>query len=54
MFMIPLHQENVDIVGVANEPLPHLVQMAIKEKIRKEFDAEKSPLKEVLCELFYG
>lgn len=28
--LIPLTQESVDIVGVRNEPLPHLVDQAIK------------------------
>ena len=33
--LLPLTQENVEIVGVANEPLPHLVQMAVAGKIRE-------------------
>ena len=28
--LIPLNQENVSIMGVSNEPLPHLVDNAIK------------------------
>ncbi len=32
--LLPITQENVDIVGVAREPLPHLVQMAVEEKIK--------------------
>jgi NAD(P)-dependent dehydrogenase (short-subunit alcohol dehydrogenase family) len=33
--LLPLSQEQIEIVGVAKEPLPHLVQMAIGEKIRE-------------------
>jgi hypothetical protein len=32
--LIPLAQENVDVVGVVKEPMPHLVQMAT-EKIQE-------------------
>ena len=28
--LIPLTQENVDIVGISGEPLPHMVQKAVK------------------------
>ena len=28
--LIPLTQENVDIVGISDEPLPHMVQKAVK------------------------
>ncbi len=28
--LIPLTQENVDIVGISREPLPHMVQKAVK------------------------
>ena len=28
--LIPLTQENVDIVGITGEPLPHMVQKAVK------------------------
>jgi hypothetical protein len=28
--LIPLTQENVEIVGVTGEPLPHLVEKAVK------------------------
>lgn len=31
--LIPLSQENVEIVGVVKEPLPHLVQAAVSEKL---------------------
>jgi hypothetical protein len=33
--LLPLSQEPVVLVGLANEPLPHLVQRAIKEKIQE-------------------
>ena len=29
--LIPLSQENIEIVGVVKEPLPHLVQEAVKK-----------------------
>jgi len=33
--LIPLTQENIEIVGVVKEPLPHLVQQAVEEKIKE-------------------
>jgi hypothetical protein len=33
--LLPLSQERVQIVGVVKEPLPHLVQAAVKEQIRE-------------------
>lgn len=33
-FLLPLSQEDVKIVGVSKEPLPHLVQEAV-EKIKE-------------------
>jgi hypothetical protein len=30
-FLLPLNQENVQIVGLAPEPLPHLVERIVKE-----------------------
>lgn len=32
--LLPITQENIDIIGVVHEPLPHLVQIAVGEKIR--------------------
>ena len=32
--LLPISQEPVDIVGVADEPLPHLAQIAVFEKIK--------------------
>ncbi len=34
--LLPLSQENIDLVGLTDDPLPHLVDVIIKEKI-KEF-----------------
>ena len=34
--LLPLSQENIDVVGMTGDPLPHLVDIIIKEKI-KEF-----------------
>jgi hypothetical protein len=33
--LIPLSQEQIEIVGVPKEPLPHLVQMVVDEKIKE-------------------
>ncbi len=33
--LLPLHQENIEIVGLSAEPLPHLVQDAVETKIRE-------------------
>jgi NAD(P)-dependent dehydrogenase (short-subunit alcohol dehydrogenase family) len=33
--LLPLHQERVEIVGIVKEPLPHLVEKAVEEKIRE-------------------
>lgn len=33
-FLIPLSQENIEVVGVVQEPLPHLVQKAV-EKLKE-------------------
>ncbi len=36
--LLPIFQELVDIVGVADEPLPHLAQTAVYEKIKAVLD----------------
>lgn len=33
--LLPLFQENVTLVGVAPEPLPHMVKLIVEEKIRE-------------------
>jgi hypothetical protein len=33
--LLPLSQEQVEIVGILNEPLPHLVKNAVEEKIKE-------------------
>lgn len=33
--LLPLSQEKIEVVGVAKEPLPHLVQAAVAEKIKE-------------------
>ncbi len=33
--LLPLSQEPVMLVGIVNEPLPHLVQMIVNEKIKE-------------------
>ena len=36
--LLPLSQENITIVGVADEPLPHLVQSLVGDKIKEVID----------------
>ena len=33
--VLPISQEPVEIVGVSKEPLPHLVQLLVEEKIKE-------------------
>jgi hypothetical protein len=33
--LLPLHQERVEIVGIVREPLPHLVEKAVEEKVKE-------------------
>ena len=33
--LLPLSQERVEIVGIVKEPLPHLVQMVVENKIKE-------------------
>jgi hypothetical protein len=35
--LLPLTQEPVKLVGVIDEPLPHMVQRAVDEKIKEVF-----------------
>jgi hypothetical protein len=35
--LLPLSQESVILVGTLDEPLPHLVQIAVNEKIKEVF-----------------
>jgi hypothetical protein len=32
--LLPITQENVEIIGVIREPLPHLVQIAVEQKLK--------------------
>ncbi len=34
-FLLPLTQENVEVVGVAREPLPHLVDHIVKVRLKE-------------------
>ncbi len=36
--LLPLNQENVEVVGVAREPLPHLVDELVRVRLRKLLD----------------
>lgn len=36
--LIPLSQENVEIVGIASIPLPHLIDELIQENLKNVFD----------------
>ncbi|MFP4350541.1 MAG: DUF3842 family protein [Thermodesulfobacteriota bacterium] len=39
--LLPLSQENIEIVGVQREPMPHLVQAAVGEKLKEVFQCVK-------------
>ena len=34
-FLLPLTQENVEVVGIKHEPLPHQVDQIVKERIKE-------------------
>jgi hypothetical protein len=36
--LLPLFQENVEIVGVVSEPLPHLVQELVEKRLKEVLD----------------
>lgn len=36
--LLPLNQENTEMVGVAREPLPHLVEEMVRSKLRRYLD----------------
>lgn len=38
--LLPLNQEGIDVIGVAKEPLPHMIEKII-ETIRQEIGKEK-------------
>jgi hypothetical protein len=35
---LPLTQENVEVVGVVHEPLPHLVDEIVKVRLKEMFN----------------
>ena len=39
--LLPLNQEGIDMIGVAKEPLPHMIEQVI-ERVRLEIGKEKS------------
>jgi len=39
--LLPLNQEGIDMIGVAKEPLPHMIEELI-DKVRQEVGKEKS------------
>ena len=39
--LLPLNQEGIEMIGVAKEPLPHMIEEVI-EKVRREVGKEKS------------
>ncbi|WP_018703836.1 DUF3842 family protein [Anaeromusa acidaminophila] len=39
--VLPLHRENVEVLGSSNEPLPHLVDALLRE-LRKKKEAESN------------
>ena len=36
-FLIPLTQENIEIVGLSSEPLPHLIESLVEKSLRNLF-----------------
>jgi NAD(P)-dependent dehydrogenase (short-subunit alcohol dehydrogenase family) len=38
--LLPLNQEGIEMIGVAKEPLPHMIEKVI-EKVRQEIGKEK-------------
>ena len=36
--LLPLFQENAEIIGVASEPLPHLVQTLVEKRLQEVLD----------------
>ena len=34
-FILPLLQENVEIIGIQNEPLPHLVEYLVTNRLKE-------------------
>jgi hypothetical protein len=36
--LLPLFQENAEIVGVVSEPLPHLVQELVEKRLKEVLD----------------
>lgn len=40
--LLPISQEPVEIVGIADEPLPHLAKIAVYEKIKKVLSEKSS------------
>jgi hypothetical protein len=36
--LLPLNQENTEVVGVVREPLPHLVEEMVRVKLRRYLD----------------
>lgn len=36
--LLPLFQENAEIIGVAAEPLPHLVQTLVEKRLKEVLD----------------
>ena len=36
--LLPLHQENAEIIGVNAEPLPHLVQTLVEKRLQEVLD----------------
>jgi hypothetical protein len=37
-FLLPLFQENAEIMGVMGEPLPHLVQLLVAKRLKEIVD----------------
>jgi hypothetical protein len=47
--LIPLSQENMEIVGAAQVPLPHLINELIEKHLKSSLTTESSPFQVPLC-----
>ncbi|MBW1980501.1 MAG: DUF3842 family protein [Deltaproteobacteria bacterium] len=41
-FLLPLTQENVEVIGVSPEPLPHLVEHLVEKRLRSLVEKEQA------------
>ena len=44
-FLLPLFQENAEILGVMGEPMPHLVQMVVEKRLKEVLEHDTSKIR---------